>query len=275
MVLIIALLFWLLFLPWLSLNDDFSIVFDISNKDCNTNKYLFAYYSVEKRQLQYYWLEPDHLVSYPDFVKEIISQSKLNELSTTNWPSIAFLLGRLAHQQVKLDFGGEQFADCSGADAVWQDLVPTQLQLEVGRSLFEKPFLSKSKVALWATLAQAQWIEVVPPKTSKAVEVPIETECSVAVINSTPMTGYAQLVTTVLENSGMRVVKIDSDLNQTSTSEIVFNPDKDCDSIAQLIALELFSDQEKLSLQSDPDQVSLFRADIVIRLAKPFHQEEH
>ncbi|HQM15921.1 MAG TPA: LytR C-terminal domain-containing protein [Candidatus Woesebacteria bacterium] len=268
-LLIIFLSIWLLFLPLLSIDDDFSIVFDITNKDCNINKYLFAHYSPDKRQLRYFWLQPDHLVSTPNFREKIVEQSKLNELLTESQIPNAFIVGRLVHHWIKLEIGGEQSVNCESADNFVKDLVPTGIQMKLGRAFIKEASFSKSNIALWATLAQAQWIEDDPPKTLNTVEVPIKTECSVAVINATPVVGYAQLVTQVLENSGMRVIKLDSEQSESSISEIIFSPDKDCEVTAGLLASQLFADQNSVKLKCDANQISTYRADIIIRLAKP------
>jgi hypothetical protein len=99
----------------------------------------------------------------------------------------------------------------------------------------------------------------------------VNSDCGVAVLNTTNVAGTGSIVTTVLENSGVPVIRLSDTPDQLSQTKILVNQALPfCQEVVTHLG-NLFPFETRVEL--DPKTMNTYRAQIVILIGQDFAQE--
>lgn len=221
----------------------------------------------DTNEIRVYRFPNDHPVKFLSPESQKIEEQILAELLSTHLPqetSLAFfswIAGRIIEQTIELppqavvqsDNELEKYLTMQKDD--WLDL----------HNLASNQELLKLK--LWAKKAGWSFADQLGQLPETKV---LPNHCSVALINLTPISGYASAVAEILETSGVRVIRIDSSRDyDTEQSAVFFDTNEpSCINLSDILVKNFFSDQTLINPDQDLSQQLLnrYRADLVILL---------
>jgi len=135
----------------------------------------------------------------------------------------------------------------------------------VQKELFHDFKQTSERFKLWMQFKMANWQEVQSGEGG-VPSLPTSSDCSIAVLNGTEISGYAQLFSSILESSGYRVVRVDSLLDRSETSIVAISKKETCEQLGLMLSEKLLNGTAKLT-QSD-DITQRYRADLVVVLGR-------
>ncbi|KUK79529.1 MAG: hypothetical protein XD95_0321 [Microgenomates bacterium 39_7] len=264
----VALLFiWMATPHFLIGNSNQNFVFILKDSCSGNRQIYYAFFDAVVQEIQPFLLTDSYFVQVVrDEKPRAIDQVELSEYfssyldsgsSTINY---SWLMKQLIQQELELN------VECDGLlDQTSQDnlslLVIESLQKDMFQNLSQLP----EKLRIWLLFKVADWKEI---KTSEDAIPSLSSSsgCSIAVLNGTEISGYAQLLSSILESSGYRVVRVDSSLDKSESSIIAFSKKEECEQLGLKLSDKLFDGFAQLT-QSD-DITQRYRADLVILLGE-------
>lgn len=247
-------------------NQNFMFTFS-DNCSKNINKY-YVFFDGRSSKLTPFVLEGEYPV-------QIIKKNNLQQLSdisltdylsltegeTTQKISSAWLVGTF------IQHGFEIEQDCESQLEIEDEAVLSQLAAGAFlKDIEQNPSQIKQNLRHWFLFKTISWepLNVLKPKDASSNI--FASDCSAAVLNATGVGGYAQAFSSVLESSGIRVVRVDSYIESQDKSKIYVSNKEDCYAVADSISRQLLGNIQ--DLHRSPKLTQRYRADVVIVLGE-------
>jgi hypothetical protein len=140
--------------------------------------------------------------------------------------------------------------------SIWLDFISNQQKL--------KAFLLTQQ-AEWEPFKQADTPDFIQTEV-------LPNDCAIAVINTTGISDYASSLSSILEQSGARVVRVGNDQQNLQTHRLALNDKKEsCHFLAVKLEEKILQGQVELINDAalNKQLLNRYRADMVILLGKP------
>ncbi len=124
------------------------------------------------------------------------------------------------------------------------------------------------KLKLWTKRAEWRFFDAGTQLPQTSV---LSDGCTVALINTTPITGFASTITSILESSGARVIRLDSETLPESKTTVYFDRDEpECGTMTDLLSTAVFPQEVAVNPNEQMNQElrNRYRADLIILLGK-------
>jgi len=266
----VAVIVWIFFSESFQEKNNLIFIYDIKCFNSNIGEIYYASYQPASKKISTYRVKEDHQFVWPNSQQGIMETASFSEyvaeIRDENHNTVLvypWIIDQLADEVMVV----EKTEDCllleEGSD-VTNSLKKISTRLIWSRE--ELTFLEK--VQRWIGFSFADWEEIKvfsqPIKSSDSVL----TQCSIAILNSTDISGYAQGLSMILENSGFRVIRIDTFENKNKINTVASVDKPECEKYANLLARKLFDWVEILEDENSDKLTSKYRADIVITLGQ-------
>lgn len=244
-----------------------NIVFINDKKSSNEHEILFASFNVETQKIKAYSLRSDYEVTI--FNKESRGQELrdigivLTNLKEDEYQSnyFSWVLGQVVEDVIVVS-NLEKLVDLS----------MTKIMRENFISNFSIKDLAQARknlqLFMFARKATYEFIDSQREQLPSSAVLP--RTCSIAVINATDISGYAQSMTDLLERSGSRVVRVDSTGQDQLLDQTTFAFDKEKEECIGLITTIadhlLLGEPAKINQDQTQPLLNRFRSDLVIFL---------
>lgn len=193
----------------------------------------------------------------------------LTDNETSNAVSSAWLIGALIEQEISIErscdesLGNLEIEDSSILSRLTARAFLKNLQQNLASFNLS---LAKQGLDHWLMFKISDWEDM---KVLGEQEIPgnlFQSDCTAAVLNATNVSGYAQAFSSVLESSGIRVIRVDSWLKPQEESSVFISQDSKCAYISNLITVQLLQDAQKI--EKSDQMTQRYRADMVIVLGE-------
>jgi|GEM_PF-3539620 len=269
-VLFFGVILWMILPQMLSLHNNINIVLINQQKDVEEREFLFVSFDFELNKIQAFLITDSYEVSLVNneelTMEPVIFSQKINQLNPENLTTqhLSWLTGRVVEQVIFLENSQTSVIELP-------KLLREQVVMQLSSFHLKNLNEIKELVYLLMLLRRGEYQLVSQEKTILPSTSVLPNNCSVAVINTTQIGGYALTLTSILEKSGTRIIRVDSGYQeeQFEQTAIAFNQEKDeCQFTAQTLTDHLFLGTPT---QLDKDQanslLNRFRADMVILLS--------
>lgn len=266
---LLAVITWLIFPHFLAPHNNINIVFTNINKDSQEREFLFASFDFDTNKIQVFVIDDKHETLLIDSESQTMQQvnfyDAVNEIGVEQLTTqhLSWLTGRVVSRVVFLEVPHAKIKNLP--QTVNSRLVKILSNLNLTKVDEIKELFYFSNLF---RRGEYQFVEssAVLPSTSV-----LPTNCSMAVINTTKISGYASVITSILENSGARIIRLDSgyrDQEFTQTAVAVSQEKTECSEALSLINENLFfGNLLLLDEEISGSLLNRFRADIVILLS--------
>jgi hypothetical protein len=273
--LVLILVLGILLLPrFVQLDSNQNLVFLIQNKEGKIDQIYFAYFQADTQLIEVYQLNPELAVNLFSKQASAIKQTNLGdwlqqfdqkEQHNLSARDLTWLSGRVVEKViwVPADVDVQASSDLSQAFdfnllniSTWLDFISNQQKL--------KAFLLTQQ-AEWEPFKQADTPDFIQTEV-------LPNDCAIAVINTTGISDYATTLSSVLEQSGARVVRVGNDQQNLQTHRLALNHQKEsCHFLAVKLEEKILQGQVELINDAALNEQLLnrYRADMVILLGKP------
>ena len=263
----LIILFWISLPHLVSLPKNTNIVFINNNKSSNEDEILFASFNAETQKIRAYLLKSDYEVTI--FNKESRGQELrdigivLANLKEGEYQSnyFSWILGQIVEDVVVVS-SLEKIIDVNIAKIMRENFFSDFSIKDLAQA--------KKNLQLFMFARKATYEYIDPQKGQLPSSVVLPRTCSIAVINTTDISGYAQSMTDLLEKSGSRVVRVDSADQGQRLDQTTFAFDKskeECIGLITTIADHLLlGEPAKINQDQTQSLLNRFRSDLVIFL---------
>ncbi len=267
--LVIIISVWLFFPTLITNQTPKSFVYIFKNSDSKINKIYYAHLNANANKMQLYLINDDYVFSWPNIDDQLINEGNtidyLDYLGKKKMPlnevNSSWIVGRLVDET--LIFEDElqlSTSEVSSNDSLVED--------SVKRYATEKISLSPNKKSIqnWIAVFFADWDESKIYSRSQSLPSTFSSDCSIAVLNATDISGYAQETTNIIEASGLRIIRVDSIPEKSNQNSLAVSDKLGCQDLSNEIGSKLFSQYEILNSDKSRELVSRYRADIIMIL---------
>ena len=255
------------FLPHLvSLTFDQNIIFYKTNIDGRIDQMYFASLKVDSPQIAVYQFDSDYQTSFLEksnlkVVVRPLVQIELNP-KPISLPELSWLSGGVVNQAYEIPT--EIVINRS------QDLLKVVRQALIQDGVYLNWATSKDLVKLWGLMRRADWQELrVVEMNNLPKTAVLSSQCTVAILNTTDINNYAGSFSDLLEQSGLRVIRVDGVAEPVAQSRLLVDPSKaECLRVSEQIKKEVFLSEAIV----EEDQTIIkhytnrYRADMIILL---------
>ena len=255
------------FLPHLvGLTFDQNIVFYKTNIDGRIDQMYFASLKVDSPQIAVYQFDNDYQTSFLEKsnLKVVVRPLVQIELNPTpiSLPELSWLSGGVVNQAYEIPT--EIVINRS------QDLLKVVRQALIQDGVYLNWATSKDLVKLWGLMRRADWQELrVVEMNNLPKTAVLSSQCTVAILNTTDINNYAGSFSDLLEQSGLRVIRVDGVAEPVAQSRLLVDPSKaECLRVSEQIKKEVFLSEAIV----EEDQAIIkhytnrYRADMIILL---------
>jgi hypothetical protein len=269
-LLFFGVLLWMILPHMLSPHNNINIVFVNQKKDVKEREYLFASFDFELNKIQAFLIDDSFEISLVDdeelIMQPVTFSQKINEFNPQKLRTqhMSWLTARVVEQVI-------YFKDSQTSVSDLPKLLKEQLASKLFNFNFKNLDEIKQLTYLLMLLRRGEYQFVTQQQTNLPTTSVLPNNCSVAVINTTRIGGYASALTSILEKSGARIIRVDSGYQQEEFEQtaVAFNQEKtECHYAVQTLADHLFM-ESPVGVEEDQAQSLLnrFRSDMVILLS--------
>jgi hypothetical protein len=255
------------FFPHLvSLNFDQNIVFYKTNIEGRMDQMYFASLKVDSPQIAVYQFDNNYQTSFLEksnlkVIVQPLAQIELNQKSIT-LPKLSWLSGGVVNQAYEIPV--EVAINQS------QDLLKVVRQALIQDSAYLNWTELKDLVQLWGLMRRTDWQELRIVETDSLPKTAVlGSRCTVAILNTTEINNYAGSFSDLLEQSGLRVIRVDGVAEPVAQSRLLVDPSKiECSRVSEQIKKGVFLSESIV----EEDQAIIkhyanrYRADMIILL---------
>jgi len=255
------------FLPHLvGLTFDQNIVFYKTNIDGRIDQMYFASLKVDSPQIAVYQFDNDYQTSFLEKsnLKVVVRPLVQIELNPTpiSLPELSWLSGGVVNQAYEIPT--EIVINRS------QDLLKVVRQAFIQDRVYLNQAALKDLVKLWGLMRRADWQELRAVEMNNLPKTAVlSSQCTVAILNTTDINNYAGSFSDLLEQSGLRVIRVDGVAEPVAQSRLLVDPSKaECLRVSEQIKKEVFLSEAIV----EEDQAIIkhytnrYRADMIILL---------
>ncbi len=251
-----------------------NIVFLTQNDEGKISQIYFAYFQGNAELIEVYQLNPELPVNW-------LSERSLeiNQINLDEW------LQQL-NQKKQQNFSPKDLTWLSGRvveEVIWVPVdVDIQTSSDLAKAFNFKLFnasswldfaLNQRKLRVFLLTRQAEWEPFRQANSSDFTQTEVlSNDCVVGVINTTNISGYASSISSILEQSGARVVRVGNDQQRLKNHRLAFNNhEESCHLLAAKLEGKILQGQVDLINDATLNKQLLnrYRADMIILLGRP------
>lgn len=271
LVIVFCLAVWLFFPQLLLPKTNKNLLFINLGKNSQIGKTWLVSYQKDRAQVQPYVIEKGYSFRLVDKEREEIVELNLEEFDDLNqetWTDAtgSFLVGLVVDELLltQIDFS---------QDLPLKKMAQQEQRVKLQQELSQ--FRLKSFIeSAWqlAFLWRAEWLEEKPLTAQTNLPSSLSSTCPTAIINTTKISGYAALISEILEQSGARVIRTDAndELSFLGTALLVNEANAACIHLVQAINRLLLPEANVIFREDEMvwQQLNRYRADLVIVLGE-------
>lgn len=265
--------FWLFFPQFKKHNGFGSYVYIFKCSDSEINKIYYALFEESSNKIRLFSVNSDYVFQWPNFKNQVMEEgTTIDYLGFINEEQMLLKEAKLFWMTNRLIDEVIIFDEEIQCHLLEEDSVVTQIKAEVKKHIISQISFSsiqKSTLEL-TTVFFADWILPVSFPESQLPPSTNSSECSVAVLNATNISGYAQKISSTLELTGYRVVRVDSIGEKTDQNSISVSNKNGCRQLSTEIGQKLFEKYKILDDEESESLISRYRADIVLVLGNSY-----
>lgn len=267
--LIILISVWLFFPSFITNQSPKSFVYIFKDSDSEIKKIYYAHLNANANKMQLFLIENDYVFSWPNIEDRSISEGKiidyLNYLREKEMPlhevNSSWIVGRLVDETIIFEDAMYPNMSEENSDGILvEDSVKRYVTEKISSSSIKK------SIQNWIAIFFADWDEPKIYSRSQSLPSTFSGDCSIAVLNATDISGYAQEISNIVEASGLRVIRVDSIPERNDQSSLAVSNKSGCQDLSKNVGSKLFNQYIVLNSEDSKDLVSRYRADIVIVL---------
>lgn len=267
--LIILISVWLFFPSFITNQSPKSFVYIFKDSDSEIKKIYYAHLNANANKMQLFLIENDYVFSWPNIEDRSISEGKiidyLNYLREKEMPlhevNSSWIVGRLVDETIIFEDGMYPNMSEENSDGILvEDSVKRYVTEKISSSSINK------SIQNWIAIFFADWDEPKIYSRSQSLPSTFSGDCSIAVLNATDISGYAQEISNIVEASGLRVIRVDSIPERNDQNSLAVSNKSGCQDLSKNVGSKLFNQYIVLNSEDSKDLVSRYRADIVIVL---------
>jgi|GEM_PF-4169001 len=247
-----------------------SFIFIFNKSSSEINKIYYAYFNADANEMELYlidddysfrWLNMNDLSITEGTITEYFSLSKdtakLLKEANSSW-----MVGRLVDEVIYFEVEEGQLDKYGGEIDVYfiRDVVKKRMAEKISLASF------RQSIQNWALMFFSEWNDLKIYSRTQSFPGVYSSDCSVVIINATDISGYAQEVSSIIEKSGLRVVRVDSLAEKRSNNAVAISNKSGCQDLARDISSRLLNQYKILNLDESNDFISRYRADIILIL---------
>lgn len=269
-LLFLTVIVWFILPHTLSPNNNINIVFVNNQKDVHKSEFLFASFDFDLNKTQVFLIDDQFEASIINneekLIKPVSFGQKMGELGSQKPRTqfMSWLTGRVVEKVLFFENSHTSVVDL-------QKLLREQLYTKLATFNFKNFSEIKELAYLLILLRRGEYNFLNQERTNLPITSVLPNNCSVAVINTTKIGGYAAALTSILEKSGARIIRIDSGYQDELFEEtmLAYNTEKtECYYMRNVLADHLFVKAAVLTVEDQAKSLlNRYRADMVILLS--------
>ncbi len=264
---------WLFFPQFKKHNDFGPYVYIFKCSDSEINKIYYVFLEKSSNKIRLFSVDSDYVFQWANFSNQVMEEGTIadylsftqKELIPLKNAKLFWITNRLIDEAIIVN----EEIQCNFLE---DKSVLTQIKSEVEKNIISQISFSSIQKSSYEFITAffASWIPPVSFPKSQLPPSSASSECSIAVLNATNISGYAQKISSTLESTGYRVIRVDSVGEKNNQNSILVSNKNGCRQLSTEIGDKLFNKYKIQDNEESDSLVSRYRADIVIVLGSSY-----